>query len=332
MSLNLTTLNARGLRDPSKCAWLLSELSNLWWMLLQCKRLTSFAQRTVGCWGTTLKSFSVFGSRCSTGISLLVERSLNVIVNLVFAGDEGRLVIVDVAVKSFEFRVVAVYASNGVGERRSFFWQLEPFFDDPKRKILMGDWNTILDPTVDKAGWGASGSDERESSLIDLMAQHNLVDWFHRLYVLALKPLLRRLRDGMVNPALRGVLFAGRIRAKVSTYADIAVFVSRRSDIKAMEKVIKSYEEVEDAKINFDKSKGLRLGAWRDGVPLPRPFRWSDGPVCILVVWIRPSLQLEQNWLEVRTKVEVLVGTGLRRRLSLNLPLDPFPVIRTSLA
>ena len=94
------------------------------------------------------------------------------------AGDESWLVVADVAVKSFEFPVVAVYAPNGVGERRSFFRRLELFLDDPKRIILVDDWNAILDPKIDKAGWGASGSDRCESSLIGLMAQHDLVDRF----------------------------------------------------------------------------------------------------------------------------------------------------------
>ena len=71
------------------------------------------------------------------------------IVNFVFAGDEGRLVVADVAVKSFKFWVVAVYASNSVGERRFFFRQLQPFLDDLKWIILVGDWNAIFDPKID---------------------------------------------------------------------------------------------------------------------------------------------------------------------------------------
>ena len=52
------------------------------------------------------------------------------------------------------------------------------------------------------------------------------------LYVLALEPLLRRLRDMGTNPALRGILFAGPLSAKVSAFADdITVFVSRRLNI-----------------------------------------------------------------------------------------------------
>ena len=128
------------------------------------------------------------------------------------------------------------------------------------------------------------------------------------LYVLALEPLLRRLRDRGARPALRRILLSGSVRAKISAFADdIMVFVSRRRDIVA----------VKEANVNFDKSEGLRLGAWKGSVPLPGPFHWSDGPVRILGVWFGPGLQLERNWLEVRAKVEAWVVAWLRRRLSL---------------
>ena len=65
--------------------------------------------------------FSAFGSCCIAGISLLVGCSFNAIVNLVFASDGDRLLVANVAVKSFEFLVVAVYAPCSVGERGSFF-------------------------------------------------------------------------------------------------------------------------------------------------------------------------------------------------------------------
>ena len=171
MFLNLATLNARWRRDPSKYACLLGELSNL------CVNVAAVQETHFTCaedWRVLRDDFDVFSafdSRCSTGTSLLVGRSLN-------AGDGGRLVVADNAVKGFEFRVVAVYALNSVGERCSFFRRLKPFLDDPKRIILVGDWNAILDPKIDKARWGASGSDRYESSLINLMVQHDLVDRF----------------------------------------------------------------------------------------------------------------------------------------------------------
>ena len=57
--------------------------------------------------------------------------------------------------------------------RRSFFWRFGPFLDDPKRLVLAGDWNAILDPKTDRGGRVASGSG---SSLIDLLAKFDLVD------------------------------------------------------------------------------------------------------------------------------------------------------------
>ena len=82
------------------------------------------------------------------------------------------------------------------------------------------------------------------------------------LNVLALEPLHRRLRGEKASPALRGVLFVGCVREKVSACADdITVFVSHRLDILAVKKAVEKYKEVAGAKINFDKSKGLWLGA-----------------------------------------------------------------------
>ena len=51
-----------------------------------------------------------------------------------------------------------------------------------------------------------------------------------------------------------------------------------------MMKAVERYDEVAGTNINFYKSEGLQLDAWRGGVPLPRSFRWSDGPVRILGV------------------------------------------------
>ena len=138
------------------------------------------------------------------------------------------------------------------------------------------------------------------------------------LYVLALEPLLRRLRDEGTSPSLRGIPFVSSFAARVSAFADdITVFVSRRLDIKAVKEAVVEYERIAGAKVNFDKSEGLRLGAWRGSNTLPVPFRWSDGPIRILGVWFGPDLQLERNWSEVQTKVNAQVGIWLSRRLSL---------------
>ena len=84
----------------------------------------------------------------------------------------------NVAVKSFKFRLVVVYAPNIVAERISFYPLLAPFLDDSKRLVLMGDWNAILDPKIDKVRRGARRLGRGESSLVGLISRHDLVDRF----------------------------------------------------------------------------------------------------------------------------------------------------------
>ena len=97
---------------------------------------------------------------------------------LFFPGNGDRLVVADVTVKSFKFRLVVVYAPNTNVERDSFFCRLAPFLDDTKRLVLMGDWNAILDPKIDKVGRGASRLGWRESSIVGLMTCQHLVNRF----------------------------------------------------------------------------------------------------------------------------------------------------------
>ena len=124
--------------------------------------------------------------------------------------------------------------------------------------------------------------------------------------------------DERTSPSLRGIPFVSSLAARVSAFADgISVFVSRRLDLKAVKEPVVEYERITGAKVNFDKSEGLRFGAWRGSNTLPGPFRWSDGPVRILGVWFGPDLQLERNWSEVQTKMNSQVGIWLSRRLSL---------------
>ena len=126
---NLATLNARGLRGPSKCACLLGELSNFS-VDVAVEQETRFTC-DMDC--QVLKDdyvvLSAYGSRSTVDVSQLVGCSLKADVNLALVDDGGRLVVATVAVKSFEFRVVAVYAPNIAAERASFYRQLAPCLD-----------------------------------------------------------------------------------------------------------------------------------------------------------------------------------------------------------
>ena len=122
MTLNVASLNVRGLRNSSKCApRLLGELSNLNVNVATVQETHFTCAKDCRVLEGGFLVFSAFSSCCSTGVSQLVGHSLNVIVNLDFADDGGRLFVADVTIRNFEFQVVAVYVPNTVGKRGSFF-------------------------------------------------------------------------------------------------------------------------------------------------------------------------------------------------------------------
>ena len=176
MALNVASLNARGLRDASKCAHLLSDLLNL------CMDIAAVQETHFICEADCrmLKNvvYSAFGSHSSTGVSLLVGCSLDAIVDVVFAGDGGQLLVADVAVKTFEFRIAVVHVPNTTAERRSFLRRLRSFLDASKRTVLVGDWNAILDPNTDRAGRGANSVVRCDNALSDFLTEFELVDRF----------------------------------------------------------------------------------------------------------------------------------------------------------
>ena len=76
MALNVASLNVRGLRDASKCAHLLAELSNL------CLNVAAVQETHFVCGADCRVLEDDFGA----GVSLLVGCSLDAVVNVVFAG------------------------------------------------------------------------------------------------------------------------------------------------------------------------------------------------------------------------------------------------------
>ena len=149
MPLNFASLNTRRLRDPSNCTHFLGELLDLSVVITAVQETHFLCTADARVLEGDCVVVSAFGGRCSAGVSMLIGRSFNADVDLAFAGDGGRLVM---AVKSIVFQVVAVYEPNSAGERRSFFRLLEPFLDDLKRLVLVGDWNAVLDPKIRPGG------------------------------------------------------------------------------------------------------------------------------------------------------------------------------------
>ena len=272
MALNLAALSVGGLGGPGRCARLLGELRTLG-VNVAAVRETHF---TCGADCRVLEGdfgvFSACGSRTSVGVSLLVGRSLDADVDVVFAGDGGRLVVADVAVGGFRFRLVAVCAPSVVVEGVSFFRRLAPFLDDAKRLVLVGDWSAILDPGMDGVGRGAGRVGGCEGSLAGLMTRHDLVDGF------------RLDRPGREMWTWLG----GSPSARVGSYLD-GVLV-RRADI------------------DFVSCPAFRLMAWTGRGLVRVGLRLAGGP-SLAVCWRFNASLLEMR--DFRDRLESLIRRAL---------------------
>ena len=166
MALNVASLNARGLRDASKCAHLLAELSNLCVDVAAVQKTHFTCETDCRVLENDFVVYSAFGCCPSAGVSLLVGRSLDAIVNVVFAGDGDRLLEADVAVKTFEFRIAVVYAPNTAAERRLFLRWLGSFLNASKWTVLVGDWNVILDRWSGRLGFNPRSSHTKDFKMV----------------------------------------------------------------------------------------------------------------------------------------------------------------------
>ena len=102
----------------SKCARLLGELSNLRVNVAAVQETHFTCAVDCRVLEDNYVVLSAYGTVAVLG-SLLIRRSLNADVNLVFADDRGWLVVADIAVKSFQ--VAGIYVPNIAVEKVSFF-------------------------------------------------------------------------------------------------------------------------------------------------------------------------------------------------------------------
>ena len=76
---------------------------------------------------------------------------------LVLSDLVGRLCVLDVTIKDKAFWLIEVYGPNAISKLPAFFRRIDPYVIPSKRVILAGDWNTVLDPNLDR-GTSSTGT------------------------------------------------------------------------------------------------------------------------------------------------------------------------------
>ena len=179
MAIFLASLNGRGLRNESKQSQLIRTLQHLD-VNICCLQETHFIPSDyLNVLTKRYDLFSAYFDSHSRGVSWLISHSLKATCSLVFADPAGRICVVDITIKEDTFRLIGVYAPNCQAERISFFQRIDPFVTSSKRVVLAGDWNAVLDPSIDREG--NRGPNTNNLDVIpfrDLIDRVDLVDKF----------------------------------------------------------------------------------------------------------------------------------------------------------
>ena len=138
------------------------------------------------------------------------------------------------------------------------------------------------------------------------------------LYVICAEVLACNIRD---HPRITGFLLPGAKGAhfKISQYADDSTcYVKDHSSLQQLLHLLSRYEMATGAKLNFQKTEAMWLGAWRSKPDTPSGLTWVN-KMKILGVWFsNGSVSVESdNWQPRLNKLENNLNLWKSRSLSL---------------
>ena len=172
MDLRLASLNGRCLRAGSR-------RSHLFLYLQRCLQETRFDSNFhEDILSKDYLSFSAYFDGRSRGVTWLISRRLDATCALVLSDPAGRLCVVDVTIKDKAFRLIGVYGPNACSELPAFFRRIEPYVIPSKRVILVGDWNAVLDPNLDRGAISAGTNTLDARYFREFVQRLDLVDKF----------------------------------------------------------------------------------------------------------------------------------------------------------
>ena len=166
MALSVLSLNANGLRDVDKrgglVQWLSSLPSPVDVICLQEAHCLSEAECRFWFLSLGLTCLVSPGSAHSCGCIMLFRSTINFVRSWI--DDSGRYVQAEFTFQDVCFRVLCVYAPNRNPAWDLFFDHLDALVDPAVPTVLCGDFNTVFDRSLDRAG-SAIDDVSRESTL-----------------------------------------------------------------------------------------------------------------------------------------------------------------------
>jgi len=180
--IKLASLNVRGIGDSKKRCnifdWLHKQQYDV--VFLQETHCIKTVEKR---WSTEWGNMAYFcnGTSASAGVAILFSKHLNVQIQNVLSDNEGRILILDTIIDGNSFKFINVYAPtrDHKDEQNIFITELKKLLIDinPDNVVMGGDFNTILNPKLDKKG----GIDQPRkntytSEILGMADTFNLVD------------------------------------------------------------------------------------------------------------------------------------------------------------
>ena len=179
MDLRLASLNGRDLSSDSRRSHLLL-YHQCHSIDICCLQETHFDSKFhEGILSMDYLSFSAYFDGRSRGVTWLISRCLDSTCALVLSDPVSRLCVLDVTIKDKAFQLIGVYGPNATSELPAFFRCIEPYVVPSKRVILVGDWNAILDPNLDR-GAICAGTNTLDARHFRDFVHLDLIDKFRK--------------------------------------------------------------------------------------------------------------------------------------------------------
>ena len=177
MAVQIISLNVNGIRNSDRRSGLLLWLRSLAVVPDVVCLQEAHCVSDVECQSW----FRSSGSQKSCGCVILFLPSLSLVD--VSSDDAGRFVSCEFRLQDKSFRVVSLYAPNRNPARDQFLEQVSSWVDPSVPTVLCGDFNTVFDRSLDRAGSDASDtSRESSSALLHLFDACCVIDtwrYFH---------------------------------------------------------------------------------------------------------------------------------------------------------
>lgn len=180
----IATLNVRGLRSERK-QQLLKHIVDRMGIHVVCLQETHFFclsdvrnfERNTG-----FTSVSSFGARNARGVTVALSPSFRGEIIQYVRDDQGRVIVTDIVLFGKRIKIANVYAPVDNQERNMFFESLDGYFCGSGEKILIGDFNCVLNEGIDSQGGSFVSRPWKAKGLKRLVNAYHFVDVWEKLY------------------------------------------------------------------------------------------------------------------------------------------------------